>query len=66
MTSLRTSAGINLNHVVQRFDEEHRDKILNIAQKFIKSGRLLLENDSLKLTKEGMFFADGIAGDLFV
>ena len=66
MTALRTSAGINLNYVVRVFDQKYKDQILNIAQKFIKSGRLLLENESLKLTKEGMFFADGIAGDLFV
>ena len=38
----------------------------NKSQKFIAAGKLIEENNSLKLTREGKLFADGIAADLFV
>ena len=66
MTALRTSLGINMNYVIQHFGEKNKKQLLNAAQKFIFSGRLILQNENLQLTKEGKFFADGIAGDLFV
>jgi hypothetical protein len=36
------------------------------AQKHIKSGKLILTDQNLVLSKGGKFFADGIAADLFV
>ena len=66
MTALRTIEGINLNYVVQHFGEEYKRQLIKAAQKFIISGRLILQNENLQLTKEGKFFADGIASDLFV
>ena len=65
MTTLRTSEGININYVVQHFGEENKKHIIIAAQKLIISGRLIMNDENLKLTNEGMFFADGIAGDLF-
>jgi hypothetical protein len=35
------------------------------AEKYIQQGKIVRQNFSLILTKEGKFFADGIAGDLF-
>jgi len=66
MTALRTSEGININYVVHHYGEENKKHIITAAQKFILSGRLIMNEENLKLTKEGMFFADGIAGDLFI
>ena len=65
MTALRTSEGINMNDVTQRFGEEDKNRINKESQKFITSGRLILHGENLRLTNEGKFFADGIAGDLF-
>ena len=65
MTALRTSEGINFNYVVMHFGAENKKHIITTAQKFILSGRLIMNEENLQLTKEGMFFADGIAGDLF-
>ena len=65
MTVLRTSEGINMHYVVQHFGEENKKHITAAAKKSIISGRLIMNEENLKLTKEGMFFADGIAGDLF-
>jgi len=65
MTALRTSEGININYVMMHFGKENKKHIITAAQKFILSGRLIMNEENLQLTKEGMFFADGIAGDLF-
>ncbi len=66
MTSLRTCEGININYVSQQFGEENKKNLIKAGQKFIISGRLKIHNENLQLTDEGKFFADGIAGDLFV
>ena len=65
MTALRTTEGINLDHVTNFFGVENKNRIMLEAQKFIDTGRLILQGEKLYLTKEGKFFADGIAGDLF-
>ena len=65
MTALRTTVGIDLNYVTVFFGDENKNHILLEAQKIINSGRLILQEDRLYLSKEGKFFADGIAGDLF-
>jgi oxygen-independent coproporphyrinogen III oxidase len=65
MTSLRTVEGINLETVEQKFGITNKDRILLGAQKYILQGKIVYLNASLQLTKDGKFFADGIAGDLF-
>ena len=65
MTALRTKEGININYITTIFGDENKNRILLEAQKFIDTGRLILQGENLYLTKEGKFFADGIAGDLF-
>ncbi len=65
MTSLRTTAGINLDYVINRFGEKHKSRIVKEAQSFIDSGRIILQEENLFLSREGKFFADGIAGNLF-
>jgi oxygen-independent coproporphyrinogen III oxidase len=65
MTSLRTVEGINVEIVAQRFGIKNKERILLGAEKYLNQGKMVYQNDSLLLTKEGKFFADGIAGDLF-
>jgi oxygen-independent coproporphyrinogen III oxidase len=61
MTSLRTSEGLKLGQL-----NANVGKILRAAgKKYIESKLMILENDSLILTKEGKLLADGIAADLF-
>jgi len=57
MTSLRTIEGMKLDH--------NSKELLTKSQKFIDSGLMKLENNSLILTKEGKLLADGIASALF-
>jgi oxygen-independent coproporphyrinogen-3 oxidase len=61
MTSLRTMEGLNL----ERLDEATAKKLKAASRKFIDSGLLKSETNSLVLTKEGKLLADGIAADLF-
>ena len=65
MTTLRTSEGINMNYIIQNFGKDDMARITTASQKYINTKKLVLQNDFLKLTKDGKFFADGIAGDLF-
>lgn len=64
MTSLRTSAGINLQHI-NALSGTNTQLLLDKAKKFTGNGLLKVENNSLVLTREGKLLADGIAADLF-
>jgi oxygen-independent coproporphyrinogen III oxidase len=66
MTSLRTVEGINLEIVGEKFGIKNKERILLGAEKYIRQGKIVCQNSSLQLTKEGKFFADGIGSDLFV
>lgn len=57
MTSLRTMEGTKLSIT--------GNSLIKKSKKYINSGLMKLENDSLILTKEGKLLADGIAADLF-
>jgi oxygen-independent coproporphyrinogen III oxidase len=65
MTSLRTVEGINLEIIEEKFGIKNKERILLGAKKYIAQGKIVHQNSSLILTKDGKFFADGIAGDLF-
>ena len=59
MTSLRTIEGLDLNKVESL---EFRIK----SKKLINDGKMIEQNNFLKLTREGKLFADGIAAELFI
>jgi len=64
MTSLRTIEGLKFENIL--FTETiTKEKLLNKSQRFINSGLLSFQNDTLILTIEGKLLADGIASDLF-
>ena len=61
MTSLRTIEGLNLTIM----EEALSYKLRTASKKYLLSGKLIEENNFLKLTKQGKLLADGIAADLF-
>ncbi len=65
MIALRTMEGLDIEEVKQRFGKEYAGLIWENAQKYINNKKLVTRNSTLILTKEGKFFADGIAADLF-
>jgi oxygen-independent coproporphyrinogen-3 oxidase len=66
MTALRTSEGINIHWVDEKFGPQSRTHIEQQSKPFIKDGKLHLSDNSLVLTRTGKLFADGIAAALFV
>lgn len=65
MTSLRTMEGLSLDKVIVNWSENELAQILQIAQKPITQGYMILKENHLILTNEGRLMADGIASDLF-
>lgn len=61
MISLRTMEGLDLTKVSEAMKGELQAR----SKKYIEKGLMKMENNYLKLTKEGKLLADGIASDLF-
>lgn len=61
MISLRTVEGLNLT----KFSVKEGDILIAECRKYLNKGLLKVENNFLRLTKEGKLLADGIAADLF-
>jgi oxygen-independent coproporphyrinogen-3 oxidase len=66
MTSLRTVEGLDLRKVSSQQSVIGSQELLIKSQRFIRQGKMIEENNFLKLTKEGKLFADGIAAELFI
>ena len=62
MKRLRTSAGICIEEV----PGEHVDYMLRMAEKHIRSGRMVLEEGRLRLSREGIFVSNDIMSDLML
>lgn len=65
MTSLRTLEGLDLGRVGSFEPGVQRQELRDKCKKYFESGKMIEENNFLKLTNEGKLFADGIAADLF-
>ena len=63
MIGLRTMEGISLKKLEDRFGIQQQ--LLAQAKTYIATGQIKLVDGHLMLSKEGKFFADGIAADLF-
>jgi len=63
MIGLRTMEGISLKKLEDRFGIQQQ--LLAQAKTYIATGHIKLVDGHLMLSKEGKFFADGIAADLF-
>ncbi len=61
MTSLRTMEGLKLEEI----EKTASSRLLAASRKYIDSGKMKIENNSLILTNEGKLLADGIAAELF-
>jgi oxygen-independent coproporphyrinogen-3 oxidase len=72
MISLRTSEGMDLGKAEaigvneKGEDGTTRSQLVLKSKKYIASGLMRLEGDTLRLTKDGRLLADGIAADLFM
>lgn len=64
MTSIRTMWGVPMNYVKKEFGPELWQYCMDMAEPYLKSRKLELENDYLRLTQKGIFISDGIMSDL--
>lgn len=64
LTGLRTMWGVDLNLLKEKFGQELFDYCLQNARKFIREGLLVSKDNSLILTREGIFISDGIMSEL--
>ena len=63
-TSLRTCNGLKLYDIEQTFGKEKKDYCLRMAKKHITLGTLILKNDTMTLSREGLFISNDIMSDL--
>ena len=64
ITGLRTMWGIRTTDIRERFGEEKQAYLERQAAAYLHQGLLIRENDTLRLSKEGIFISDGIMSDL--
>ncbi|MDA3906220.1 MAG: radical SAM family heme chaperone HemW [Bacteroidales bacterium] len=65
MTGLRTKWGVEIEYLKQNFEADWLDTFNQQAQKYIQNKQLLKSETHFQLSKNGLFFADGIAADFF-
>ena len=65
MTSLRTIEGLSLNYISQKFGKEKSKAIIHSSQKWVQSGHILHQQQTLQLTSAGKLLTDKISADLF-
>jgi len=66
MTGLRTIWGVDMKDVEERFGPRYKEYLLEQAQKHLKQHLLFVDEESLKVSRKGRFFSDGISADLFM
>ncbi len=64
ITGIRTVWGLSLTRLQQAFGKELYDYCLRMAHPHLQQGTLTLQDDTLKLTRQGIFISDGIMSDL--
>ena len=64
MTRLRTCEGFSLNDLQQHFGQAYHDYCLHLATPYMRQGLLLQKENTLRLSREGIFVSDDIISDL--
>ena len=64
ITAIRTHWGMSLSQLHSTYGEELYRYCLRMAKPHLEQGVLEMKEDTLKLTKEGIFISDGIMSDL--
>lgn len=64
ITALRTYKGLSLPMLKEKFGDSLYNYCLNNAQPYITGGKMIIENDTLRISRQGIFVSDGIMSDL--
>lgn len=65
MTALRTDEGLSLEVFKNCFGSAALESLLAQVQKYLQEGLAEISGNSLRITRKGWFFTDGISADLF-
>lgn len=65
MTGLRTQWGCDLTVVSNQFEEKFSQQFVEKTKKYLENNLLEKSENIFRLTREGKFFADRIAADIF-
>jgi len=66
LTGLRTAWGIDLIKLKQHFGDDYLSYCLENAKPYIESNKISIEQNTMKLTSNGIFTSDGIMSDLMI
>jgi putative oxygen-independent coproporphyrinogen III oxidase len=66
MTSLRTMWGCNIEQMRMKFGAVYAAEFFRLAMEKVQAGLMAQQRQNFILTRQGKFFADKIASDLFV
>jgi putative oxygen-independent coproporphyrinogen III oxidase len=66
MTALRTQWGVDKEKILNQFGQKYLLEMLRQAAPYISKGWIAESTSHLAITRQGKFFSDGIAADLFV
>ena len=66
LTSLRTIWGLNLDILKERFGNICLDYCLENSKKYIDNGLLIIDQNIMKISPDGIFISDGIMSDLMI
>lgn len=66
MIGLRTSIGLDINKLNEKFSEKIQKEFKKLIVPKLEENILFIENHHLKIREEEWFFADGIAAGLFI
>lgn len=64
LTGLRTMWGVDLSEMIKVFGEDIYNHCIENAQPYINSDKLIIQENTLKLSRKGIFISDGIMSDL--
>lgn len=63
-TALRTQEGIDLNQLTLQYGQKLVNYIKQEAQEHLKNGNLIIKNNHLSISEQGLFISDEIMSDL--
>ena len=66
LTRIRTKWGVSLSFVNQKFGETYYQYLLEQIVKYKNAGLLLVEDETITLSREGLFVSDEIMSDLMI
>lgn len=66
MTRLRTSWGVDVSYLMHTFGVDILSTEKEQLETWQNNGLLLVDNNTIRLTEQGLLHADRIASDLFI